>query len=79
VRGDLWEWRDPTSFADLVDSIHDRHQYALSHAVLVARTPAVGREHELVEGGWLALDAPRVQLLHQVKAEVDLPDARCRR
>jgi hypothetical protein len=55
-----------------VASIDDRHQDPLPHAVLVARTTAVRREHELVDAGRLALGARRVQLLDEIEAEVDL-------
>jgi len=55
--------------------VDDRRQDALAHAVLVPRSAARGSEHELVGACGFALGAPRVHLLNDVEAQVDLADA----
>ncbi len=63
--------RHPALHADLDGPVHDRHDNPLADAVLIARATGDGGENELIDAGRLALRAPDVQLLDQVKADVD--------
>src|SRR5690242_17470095 len=71
----LGSGRDPASDADLVDAADDWHENPLTHAVLVAGAAARWGEHELIDAGGLSPSPPRIQLLEQVEAQVDLADA----